>query len=1083
MFTSIYLFEIRQQLKRPFIWIVCLLMYLQGIYYMHHSGEFYANDETYANAPAIFFTVFAGIGYVGFIVTAIIAGTVITKDLQSRFSSILFTTSVSESGYFWGRYWAGFTLLLILNFFYLLGAFSYSFLPVKNIGPVDYYSLLMAVVYILLPNTFILFTSCFCAASLSRDVKSSYLMSMFIMLIMIFSVSMHEFDRSVAFYDPTSFGVLIDDLEHMSPAEKNAYLPSATGNLLWNRLGWILLCLVLLIYSRIRFSFKNFSKGTSGKKEKKKDATIANLSLKISNKNQLEPVNKKFSLSSYWKNVFSLSLTECKSVIAPTGFKIFLGILLVMYVCYIAVWQQQYYSEAPTLPVTVEVTNITIALSFYFQLFIIINTVELLFRNQTSGFWKIADALPIPSWVTTVSKINAMIMVSLLLSICLIVFGIGVQIFKGYYHFELDVYFKEIILRWLPKYIEYILLCVAVAGITGNKYATHGLSILVLVVTIILHEIGVLEQHRFAFSFSPGALKYTDMNGSSFYAFANLIYSLYWISFTLILTFTGLWVWPRGLVSPLAKRLNFRGNLSKLFLFLLVISAGIFMYSSYYIYETVNVENKFSSREQERNEDAEYEKKYKKYQKTPQPQIKHIDISLNLFPENRKINYQATIELLNPHSVAVDTLHVDWDDFLVIRKINLPDNELTLISQDEENRHSVYKIKYPIQPQRLQKIQIEAQKIYSGFTNDDPQKDLTFNGSFISENMLPFFGYDDRRELAENKYREDLGLEKMKSSLPEVNNSYGNSLLFASTQAQQFTYNCTISTSENQNIVMPGILLKKWSKNQRTYYNYTTEIPVTLPLNILSAHYAFKRADVNINGKTIRIEVAYHPYHSYAIDSWIQSAKEALTFLSKNLGEYPYSNLVIAERPRYDEDLATSGNLIILPENHGWIADIKRNEDLDYLRYITTRLIAEQYLKRGNFSRVQGYPFLTQSIPGYLALVQLESYYGKNSTEKFLKKNHDKYSQGRAVAGIPELPVLFCDENQEYLFNHKGIETLYSTGAKIGTQNVLNQIHSFYKQSLISKKKLTAIDWYNGLVSQEKSTHNDYLKNLYFSLN
>src|SRR6218665_1251469 len=475
MLKSIYSFEMFQQLKRPFIWIVCLLMFIQGIFYMHHSGEFYANDETFANASAIFFTVFAGVGYVGFIVTAIIAGTVITKDIQSRFSSILFTTSASESGYFWGRYLAGYTIMLGLNLFYLLGAFSYSFLPVKNLGPINFPALAAAVVYILIPNTFILFTFCFSAAALSRNIRSSYLASMFIMLFMIFAVSMHDFNRTVALIDPTSFGVLLDELEHMSPSEKNIYMPTGSLNLIGNRLVWLFLAGAALVLSRKTFSFKQFGTISTGKKEKQiREKELAQPEIS-QNQNLTAVFKPKFSNWLNWKNAFSLSLTEFKSVTAPVGFKIFLGLLSIMYICYIAVWQQQYYSAAPTLPVTVEITNITIALSFYFQLFIIINTTELLFRNQTTEFWKIADSLPVPSLVTALSKINAMILVSFFLCCCLIVLGIIVQGAKGYYDFELSVYFNEVILRWMPKYIGYIILCAAVAGISGSKFITHGI--------------------------------------------------------------------------------------------------------------------------------------------------------------------------------------------------------------------------------------------------------------------------------------------------------------------------------------------------------------------------------------------------------------------------------------------------------------------------------------------------------------------------------------------------------------------------------------------------------------------------------
>ncbi|PKK36746.1 hypothetical protein BWI96_10235 [Siphonobacter sp. SORGH_AS_0500] len=79
-----------------------------------------------------------------------------------------------------------------------------------------------------------------------------------------------------------------------------------------------------------------------------------------------------------------------------------------MYVGYTAVWQQQYYSAAPTLPVTVEITSVTLPMAFYILMFLIVNTTELLFKNSSTGFWQIGDALPVPTWVSLLSKIGAM---------------------------------------------------------------------------------------------------------------------------------------------------------------------------------------------------------------------------------------------------------------------------------------------------------------------------------------------------------------------------------------------------------------------------------------------------------------------------------------------------------------------------------------------------------------------------------------------------------------------------------------------------------------------------------------------------
>lgn len=1046
MLNTVFGFEIRQQVRKPFTWIFALLMFAQGLYYMHHGGEFYSADQTYANAPAIMYTVLAGIGYISFILTAMLGGGALAKDLEHRTAAPLYTTGVKEPTFFWGRFSGGLAVLLLFNVAYLLGIVLYSFLPIPNLGPLSIAALGRAVLLILLPNTFVLYCMCFAVTVFSGNGKTAYAVVLTAMLFMIFGVSMYEINRSVVIIDPTSFAILADQLDHLSPAEKNSYAPDFSGALFLNRLLWVAVALVSLGLAYRRYSFKRFGLRMERKVKKMiRDPESVLAVQPVAADRPLSVANRRFSVVEDIRKVFALAGLEFRSVIRPFGFKIFLMILLIFYVCYIAIWQQQYYSAAPTLPVTLEVTGVTLPLSFYFLMFIVINTTELLFKDRATGFWTIADALPLGSWVSVLSKVLAMIGVGILLSAFLLLFGVVVQTAKGYYHYELGIYFNDLFVRWIPKYTVYILLTVFFAGLTANRYTTHACTIVFLVISIVLHELEVIEQHRLNFVFSPGSGMYTDMNGNGIFTPAHNRYMLYWFALSLALGCIGLWLWQRGIPRGFAARLRNRPGWILAGLF--AVSLAVFSVTGRDIYDTVNVRNRFQNEDEEQAEQALYEKTYKRYQSYPQPLITHLDLRVDFYPARRKLDYTARLSMENTSQRTIDTLHLEWMDFSVIDRLDVEGFRLKLVHDDEELRHRIYVLDHPVLPGDSITALIEGTLAHEGYTNDDPQKELTYNGSFLPDHIVPYFGYDEERELKTNSDRREAGLVPLPRRLAVSPDSLAAHSSFASTQAAKLSWDMRISTTGDQDIVAPGRCVNTWQENGRRHYRFVSEKPDVFDFHILSATYTVVKEHVVVGGRGVDVEVYHHPGHSYNAAHMMESAKEALTFLAGKLGPYPYATLRIAERPRYDEDLFAYGNVAVLPENHGWIGDIRRKEDLDYLRYITADLIAQQYMRQSNLARIAGYPLITRSIPGYLAYLQLRQFYGDGSLAGRLKKSRDHYLKGRASEPNIEPSLLQVDDEATYVSEQKGSYVLYRLGSIIGHEGVESAISAFYSSA------------------------------------
>jgi len=77
-----------------------------------------------------------------------------------------------------------------------------------------------------------------------------------------------------------------------------------------------------------------------------------------------------------------------------------------------------------------------------------------------------------------------------------------------------------------------------------------------------------------------------------------------------------------------------------------------------------------------------------------------------------------------------------------------------------------------LEPGESIRLNVHAKLHYRGFKQKDPQADLTYNGSFLGTNILPCFGYDEIRELDNNKDRLEQGLVLIKSKLASIDNIF-----------------------------------------------------------------------------------------------------------------------------------------------------------------------------------------------------------------------------------------------------------------------------------------------------------------------
>lgn len=1051
---AVFLFELSRQLRKPFTYIMWLLLFVQAIYYVFHAGEFFVTDGAPYNSPVMLYTLLAGVGYVSFVVYAILGAQVLNKDLEYKTAALLYTSSVSESGYFWGNFLAVFSTLLIIMSGHLLGTFGFQYMglvPPDRLMELPFSVIWEGIFVMFLPNVFFMFILSFSLATITKKNVGAYMAMVIAMMLMIFGDTNAHQVPFLTLFDLAGFSELHRQIDLMNTEAKINYRFSYDDMLFWNRLFWLGVSSLLLFISRKKFTFKKYIYTGKRKSKFTKDDTIQTATPTM----QQPSVAQQFRWTDMWGMARMHFFNEVRSV----RFYIFSGMIMLLYILYVLIYQQQYYSASPTLPTTVYILNTISPLIVFVYLYFLVITTELLFKDRTQQFWQISDALPVSTTRYIAAKVLAMAGVALLTASLFIMIGLIIQTAKGYYNYELVVYFRNLLGYRFPLMCLFVLLPVLFAAITNNRYLTHVLNLVFIFSTFIFHELEIFEQQKFLYSFTPLGSSTTAMNGTGIFSNATTWFVLYWISLTIAAILLVFPLLQRGtLLSAKQNLFRYSKKWNGRLVFGFAACLLIFVCSAWVVYDNINVRNAYQSKDAENRDAAAYEKKYKQFEYSLQPKLVGYQAALDLYPDTRKATCKAELLLVNKTESAIDSLHVEWMDFAEVKSLQSNSHSLKAIQENAEFRHTIYSISPALLPGDSITIQYEALLQYSGFTNHDPQPALAYNGSFLHKEIFPFFGYNRERELKENRHRVELGLEKLNNRLPAIDDRKATGNSYASPDADRISGTMTVSTNKDQVIVTSGTLLSEKEENDRRYYSYQIENGL-YDFYVLSARYAVHKQPLPVKGRSITVEIYYHPADSRNIDFITAVTEKTLQFLQDQLGSYPFDVIRIAEKPAYDEDLIAFGNVLVLPDNHVWNADARKVEDMDYAGFAITKLMATQYWQQGNYSAVQGYPLFTNSLPDYYALRFLQTQTDSTAFAKHLEKRKQNYFKSRALEANAEPALIAADDEADYVFNEKGGYAFYQLAQKWNQSSLDTVLHSWYQESLTAPQKLNAIDF------------------------
>jgi hypothetical protein len=812
------------------------------------------------------------------------------------------------------------------------------------------------------------------------------------------------------------------------------------GVLLWNRLLWLAVGLLLCGLCVWRFSFTAAAQERVSKRAKEAAAN-ADEPIGTASAAPLHRATPALHLDTshplrLLPHLVALNLRE-------TVKNIYFGVLVLAGMLFMVFASTNSGSlfGTTTWPVTGQIVGLVSGSFTVFMLVIIaFYAGELVWRERDNRLDQIVDGTPLPTWLPMVAKLLALMAIPLLLQVLLMSCGMGIQAAKGYFRFEPLVYLQSLFGIDLLNFWLLCALAIAVHSVVNQKYVGHFVMIVYYVLILFSGQLG-LEHNLYKFGNVPDAV-YSDMNGYGHFLPRVRAFQAYWAAASLLLLVLGHLMWTRGTAGSWRERFVLaRARLTPPTLAVAAASAVAFVALGGYIFYNTNVLNTYSNTHDRQQLQVEYERKYRPFIDEAQPKITDVKLDVSMFPSEQRIRARGSYTLVNKTATPVGTLFLNFE---LADRITIHSLELGVPAKliDDNLRVGVrrYALDKPLAPGESTTLTFDLEHAPKGFSNEGSDTWMVYNGSFVhNSRILPLIGYRADAELARDQDRRKFGLTP-KERLRDRDDPKGLQVNPIGPDADFIHYEATVSTEPDQIAISPGYLQREWTESGRRYFHFKMDAPILNFFAFQSARYAVRKATWPGPNGDVAIEVYYQPGHEYNLDTMIEASKAALAYNSKNFAPYQYRQFRIIEFPRYASFAQAFPNTIPYSESIGFIARVRPDDpkDIDYPYYVTAHEAAHQWWGHQVVAGdVQGSTMLIESFAQYSALMTMKARLGDAKMRKFLAYELNRYLVGRAFEQKKELPLARV-EDQQYIHYSKGSLVMYALADYIG-EATLNQ--------------------------------------------
>lgn len=1052
MLLEIIKFEIQYRTRRPETYIYFTVLFLYSLLAVDFLFG-HALGPVKANAPYIIAQSMTIISAFFMIVTSMIMGTAVLRDFDHNMESLIFINPIKKRDFLAGRFIGSFIVLLIIYSAMLFGLILSGFVPWRELEEMqvfNFWHYLQPFLSIVVPTLFFGGAIFFVTGALSRKLMVVYTQGILFLMLYLVTLQLSQssdYQFLAALVDPFSFQTIGEVIQFWTPDDRNSFMISLEGVLLYNRLIWILIGLVALAIGYVKISFNVVQDKTSKKKyplKASKGVDLAKSSTKIS----IPVLRIDFNARISFSQIHRQTIFHFKSLLKEGSFWVI--VLCAMGTIFINTISLGTAFGVDSYPVTYLIVSELVELSvLFFLLIIIFYSGELVWKERDTRLSQIHDSLPLSDFINLGGKFLGLCLSYVVLILFMILAGLLFQVFKGYYRFDFSLYFMEFFVGIFPMLVLLTGIAFFFQSLVNNKFVGHiAVGVFLFAGIAIPSQLGFHHPlYIFGGAFLP---TYSEMNGYGHFLESFFWIKLYWITFTILLFIIAVIYSVRGTEVGIKNRWKLARQRFTKSLVNLALGAGcVFILSGSYIYYNTNVLNEFAFPSTQKEYRVNYEKALKSFEHLPQPEIVDVSLKVDLFPLKRGYVAEGYFILVNKTDSSIGEVHIQ----------KLPTNRVNLeyISFEggaaKENSHEdfgyfINRLDQPLQPG--DSVKMEFRQVFSevGF-EENSNESIVHNGTFFDNSHFPTLGYNSDIELEDNDDRLDYGL-KPKVRRAKIDDPIALKEGRANGDGEEIDFEMIISTIANQTALAPGSLIKEWEEGGRNYFYYKTDQPMANFYSIVSADYEKVEnqwmPEVESQDDPVDLEIYYQKGHEYNLDRMMNGMKKSFSYFSKNFSPYQYQQMRIMEYPRYRDFAQSFPNSVPFSESLGFILDIDDEKDVDMAFYITAHELAHQWWGlQVNPANVQGKSMISESLAQYSALMVLKEEYGEEKVREFLRTQMRSYLSGRSRENIRELPLSLVESGQQYIYYGKGAVNFYALQDYISEEKVNLALQRFIR--------------------------------------
>jgi len=1028
MFLHIAWFEIRYWLRSWMLWIFTLIVaaMIFGAASSDHIQVGGALSNTYRNAPYVIENYYAIIGLLTLLMVTAFVNSAAARDFSHNTYQIIFTTPLNRRDFLLGRFFGATLVSVIPMLGVSIGILLAKYMPwvePERWERIIWSAHLKGILVFAVPNAFFMAAILFTIAVLARNEIVSFIGALLLLTgygVSAALLSDIEREHIAALLDPFAIRTFALATKYWTVAEKNSISMGLSGLMLWNRLLWIAVGVLFLIFAYYRFSFAE-RRQKARKTQEVPQPTAASVVLPTVT-----------SRASSWEIYRSSVKIHLVGIFKGAVFIVVLLAGLLNCVPTMVMSAREGYGNN-TLPVTYWLLEMIAGTLYLFLIGLItFYAGVLIWKDRDAHMDEITDSLPAPEWISYAARFTALAAMVMLVQLLALVSAVIIQTSYGYHRYQLGLYLNQLFVRDLALFFFLGVLAFFIHALSPNKYVGYFAYVAFLIVNLFVWTPLNVSSNLVQFGGTPN-VTYSDMFGDAPYITAWRWFAMYWILFCGLLAIATVMFWPRGKQGRWAERWRIaRLRFSTPWPALALICLVSFAATGSWIFYNTKVLNTLIGPKDQLALQADYEKNYKQFDRLPQPRIGNVNkYWVDIFPETRNMTMRLQEELYNPYPQPLTEIHYSVDR-RYDTDIQIPG--ATLAKNDTRLSYRIYHFTPPLQPGESRTAVFTIKSKNRGFEDSVSNVEITQNGTFFNNTVAPGIGYDTGRELTDPNDRRKYGLGEQALMRPLERNCTDDCMDNYGRGHADFTdLETVISTSPDQIAIAPGSLVREWRENGRRYFDYKLDHPALHFVSFMSARYEVQREEWN----GIKLEVYYDKNHPWNVPRMMKSLKKSLEYYTQNFGPYYHKEARIIEFPRVAQFAQAFAGTMPYSESIGFIANLNHPDDIDMVYYVVAHEMGHQWWAHQVIGAdMQGATFLSESLAQYSALMVMEKEYGRDMMRKFLKYEMDNYLRSRGRERHKEEPLLTVESEQGYVHYRKASVVLYYLREMIGEEAV-----------------------------------------------